>query len=75
MIGSQIISNVMKKICMLILSVLLLAGCTKQINLNPVVTPAVATKYPINVTATSAELVGDSPDGGGEILSRGFLWM
>lgn len=75
MIGSQIISTIMKKICILILSVVVLAGCTKKVDLNPVVTPAVATKYPINVTATSAELIGDSPNGGGDIVSRGFLWM
>lgn len=55
--------------------VLLLAACQKKADLNPVVTPAVATKYPINVTASTAELIGESPDGGGEIQSRGFLWM
>lgn len=65
----------MKKIVLMIMTVLLLVGCTKKADLNPVVTPAVATKYPINVTATSAELIGDSPDGGGNIVSRGFLWM
>jgi len=57
------------------LPVLLLAACQKKADLNPVVTPAVATKYPINVTASTAELIGESPDGGGEIQSRGFLWM
>ncbi|MFT3947617.1 MAG: fibrobacter succinogenes major paralogous domain-containing protein [Agriterribacter sp.] len=65
----------MKAIRILILSVLALAGCSKRMDLNPVVTPAVATKYPINVTASSAEFLAESPDGGGEILSRGFLWM
>ncbi len=65
----------MKKLFAIIWSILLIAGCTKKTEQNPVVTPAVATKYPINVTASSAELTGDSPDGGGELLSRGFLWM
>lgn len=65
----------MKAIRILILSVLVLAACSKKLDLNPVVTPAVATKYPINVTASSAEFLAESPDGGGEILSRGFLWM
>lgn len=65
----------MKKIRILILSFLVLSACSKRMDLNPVVTPAVATKYPINVTASSAELLADSPDGGGEIQSRGFLWM
>lgn len=65
----------MKKIYAIVLAVLVIAGCTKKTELNPVVTPAVATKYPVNVTASSAELTGDSPDGGGAITSRGFLWM
>lgn len=65
----------MKKICAIVLFILFIAGCSKKTELNPVVTPAVATIYPINVTATSAELIGDSPDGGGAIVSRGFLWM
>lgn len=65
----------MKKIFILLIHVMLFAACTKKMDYNPAVTPAVETKYPVNVTASTAELVADAPDGGGAVLSRGFYWI
>jgi uncharacterized protein (TIGR02145 family) len=65
----------MKKIFILLIHLLLFVACTKKMDYNPAVTPAVETKFPVNVTATTAELIADAPDGGSELLSRGFYWI
>lgn len=52
-----------------------MVACRKKMLLNPEVTPAVETRYPVNVTATSAELLADAPDGGAALDTRGFYWM
>lgn len=65
----------MKKLTILCGICSLFLGCTDKIQYNPVVTPAVETYEPINVTASTAELVGHSPDGGGQIIDRGFYYI
>jgi len=67
--------EIMKKILILLAIISGMAGCQKKMTYNPEVTPAVETKYPINVTASSAELMADAPSGGTAFTSRGFYWI